>query len=374
MSAREAIMNSRAFRPKDVDAALMYAPPWAREVEPEPESNADTYDMADAGDVADVGDMDEMPPEDDGMPPAEDEAEEMPSFLGDRAMLHLRRRLSLEPEIVPPPPILLEERPSALRIAVRLCAVTAVAALVAWVVVSYSRLRLRAHEMAQTAVTDVASAMPSAVKLVQVHAATPAPDAAPPDGPAAVAAFAAEEKASAQAPPSAETPPPQQPDVSVAVKTPAPANAWPTPPQQPNESVAVQTAAPAGGWPPPPQQPGDSVAVQGPAPQPTPPAADAGKPAIDADEIAVLVDRGKAFLNDGDVVSARLLLRRAADAGNAEAALALGASYDPLVIKQTGAVGVHADPEQARQWYQKAAELGSTVASRQLANLANANQ
>ncbi len=362
-------MNSRAFRPKDVDAALMYAPPWAREAEPEAESNADTYDK---GDVADVGDMAEMPPEDGEMPPAEDDAEEMPSFLGDRAILHLRRRLSLEPEIVPPPPILLEERPSAVRIALRLCAVTAVAALVAWVVVSYSRLRLRAHEMAHTAVTDVASVMPSAVKLVHVHAATPAPDAAPPAGPAAVQAFAAEEKASAQAPPSTEPPPPQQPDVSVAVKTPAPANAWPAPPQRPSEAVAVQTAVPPGGWPAPPQQPGESVAMQGPAPQPA--AADTGKPTIDADEIAVLVSRGKAFLNDGDVVSARLLLRRAADAGNAEAALALGASYDPLVIKQTGAVGVQADPEQARQWYQKAAELGSTVASRQLANLANANR
>jgi hypothetical protein len=371
MSAPEAIMNSRAFRPKDVDAALMYAPPWAREAEPE--ADADPYDMADAGDVAEVGDMAEMPPEDSEMPPAEDDAEEMPSFLGDRAMLHLRRRLSLEPEIVPPPPILLEERPSVVRIAVRLCAVTAVAALVAWVVVSYSRLGLRAHEMARTAVTDVASVMPSAVKLVHVHAATPAPDAAPPGGPAAVQAFAAEEKASAQAPPNTEMPQPQQPDVSVAVKTPAPpANAWPAPPPQPTESAAVQTAAPAGGWPPAPQQPGESVAVQGSAPPAA--AADTGKPAIDADEIAVLVNRGKAFLNDGDVVSARLLLRRAADAGNAEAALALGASYDPLVIKQTGAVGVQADPEQARQWYQKAAQLGSTAASRQLANLANANQ
>lgn len=85
----------------------------------------------------------------------------------------------------------------------------------------------------------------------------------------------------------------------------------------------------------------------------------------------MLLNRGKAFLNDGDVVSARLVLRRAAEAGSAEAALALGASYDPLVIKQTGAVGVQSDAEQARQWYQRAAALGSNAASRQLANLAN---
>lgn len=363
-------MSSRAFRPKDVDAALMYAPRWARDAEPEPEAEREEELNTDADDAADAGDRAEMaPPEDD----AAADADEMPSFLGDRAMLDLQRRLSLDPEIVPPPPIVLEDRPSALRIAVRLCAVTAVAALVAWVVVSYSRLRLPAHEMARTDVTDVASAMPSAVKLVHVHTAMPAPAAAP----AAVHAFAAEEKAPDQAAPSAETPlPEQQRGVSVAAKAPAAATGWPPPPRQPGGgSFAVQSAAPAGGWPSPPQQPGDSLAVQRPAPPPPAPAvAETGKSTLGADEIAVLLNRGKAFLNEGDVVSARLVLRRAADAGSAEAALALGASYDPLVIKQTGAVGVQVDAEQARQWYQKAAALGSNVASRQLANLANVAQ
>jgi hypothetical protein len=362
-------MNSRAFRPKDLDAALMYAPPWARdaEPEPEPESIAAADDGAEADDETD--DMSEVPPDEDG------EAD-MPGFLGDRAMVDLRRRLSLDPEIVPPPPIMLEERQSVVRIAVRLCAVTAVAALVAWVVVSYSRLRLRAHEIAHADIaSDIASAVPGAVKLVHVHTPMPDPAAAPADGPAAgpaaVHAFAAEEKA--PAPPSAETPQPvQQSGVSVAVETSAPATAWPAPPQQAEESV--QRAAPAGGWPSPPQQPEESIAVQTPPPPPAPAAVDTTRPTLDADEIAVLLNRGKAFLNEGDVVSARLVLRRAAEAGSAEAALALGASFDPLIIKQTGAVGVRADAEQARQWYQKAAALGSNVASRQLANLANASR
>jgi hypothetical protein len=361
-------MNSRAFRPKDLDAALMYAPPWARdpEPEPEPESTAEPDDGADADDLA------EIRPDEDG------EADDMPNFLGDRAMVDLRRRLSLDPEIVPPPPIMLEERPSVVRIAVRLCAVTAVAALVAWVVVSYSRLRLRAHEIAHSDISsDMASAAPGAVKLVHVRTPMPEPAAEPADGPAAapaaVHAFAAEEKA--PAPPTAEAPPPaQQPGVSVAVATPEPATAWPAPPQPAPEPPAVQTAAPAHGWPSPPQQPGESIAVQTPPPPAPPAAVDIARPTLDADEIAVLLNRGKAFLNDGDVVSARLALRRAAEAGSAEAALALGASYDPLVIKQTGAVGVQGDAEQARQWYQKAAALGSNVASRQLANLANASR
>lgn len=361
-------MNSRAFRPKDLDAALMYAPPWARDSEPEPEPEP----IAEPDDGVDAGDMVEMRREEEDAEP-----DDTPHFLGDRAMVDLRRRLSLDPEIVPPPPIRLEERTSVVRIAVRLCAVTAVAALVAWVVVSYSRLRLRAHETAHTDISsDIASAAPGAVKLV--HVRTPMPDAAaePADGPAAPAAvhaFAAEEKA--PAPPAAETPQPaQRPGVSVAVETPAPATAWPSPPQQAEQSAAVQTAAPVGGWPSPPQQSGASIAVQTPPPPPAPAAVDTTRPAVDADEIAVLLNRGKAFLNDGDVVSARLLLRRAAEDGSAEAALALGASYDPLVIKQTGAVGVQGDAEQARQWYQRAAALGSNVASRQLANLANASR
>ncbi len=354
--------SSRAFRPKDLDAALMYAPPWARDAEPQPEPDPEP--------AAEADDMAEMPPEDD----AADDADETPSFLGDRAMLDLRRRLSLNPEVVPPPPIVLEERPSVVRIAVRLCAVTAVAALVAWVVVSYSRLRLRAHDVVQTEIaTDVASPTQGAVKLMHVHTAMPDPAAAPPDeaaaAPAPVHAFAAEENT--PAPPSADMPQPEQhAGVSLAVKTPEPASAWPPPPQQPSGSAAVQTAAPAGGWPAPPQQPGESIAVQTPAPPPAPAATDT-RPTLDAEEIAVLLNRGKAFLNDGDVVSARLVLRRAAEAGSAEAALALGASYDPLVIKQTGAVGVQSDAEQARQWYQRAAALGSNAASRQLANLAN---
>ena len=86
----------------------------------------------------------------------------------------------------------------------------------------------------------------------------------------------------------------------------------------------------------------------------------------------MLVKRGKDFLVDGDLASARLLLKRAAEDGSAEGALALGASFDPLVIKRLGAIGVVADIAQARAWYQKAAQLGSPDASQQLAKLAPA--
>jgi hypothetical protein len=89
----------------------------------------------------------------------------------------------------------------------------------------------------------------------------------------------------------------------------------------------------------------------------------------DSDEIAVLLRRGVDFLNNGDLVSARFSLRRAAEAGNAEAALALGSTYDALVLNQLGAIGIAADVVRARQWYQKAADLGSNTAQQRLAKL-----
>ena len=75
-------------------------------------------------------------------------------------------------------------------------------------------------------------------------------------------------------------------------------------------------------------------------------------------------------INDGDVTAARLAFRRAAESGDAQASLALGGTFDPLVLKNLGAVGVAADPAQARSWYQKAAELGSLDASQRLSQLA----
>ena len=86
-------------------------------------------------------------------------------------------------------------------------------------------------------------------------------------------------------------------------------------------------------------------------------------------EIATLIERGSGFLKRGDLASARLLLRRAAEAGSANGALMLGSTFDPLIIQQLGVIGIVPDVASARQWYQKAAELGSDVASQRLADL-----
>jgi hypothetical protein len=254
-----------------------------------------------------------------------------PRFVGDRAMAELRRQLALDPDAVPQPPPNHGGR-SVDRLAVRFCAVAAVAALVAWGIASFSRVRVPANEVRQARLVPALAV--SQGKHAQARAAAPA----------------------AERPALALNEAPAAPQVAIAVE------------QKPE--------APAFAMPPWLQQSGLSIAIK--TPEPASPAAAASAavndPARNDDAIARLVKRGKGFMTDGDVVAARLLLQRAAEAGSAEAALALGASFDPLIMKQTGAIGVKTDAAQARQWYEKAAALGSEAASKQLAKLASAGQ
>jgi TPR repeat protein len=87
---------------------------------------------------------------------------------------------------------------------------------------------------------------------------------------------------------------------------------------------------------------------------------------LDPQEIKLLMKQGEQFIAAGDVVTARIVFRRAAEAGDADAAVALGATYDPIALAKLGVVGLGADVEQARTWYQKVESLGSTEAARRL--------
>ena len=60
-------------------------------------------------------------------------------------------------------------------------------------------------------------------------------------------------------------------------------------------------------------------------------------------DVNALVEQGKAFVEIGDLVAARILFRRAAKAGDAAAAIAMGATYDPVVLAERGVRGVAAD-------------------------------
>jgi hypothetical protein len=89
-----------------------------------------------------------------------------------------------------------------------------------------------------------------------------------------------------------------------------------------------------------------------------------------ADEIDRMVSRGESFLAQGDVSAARVVLVRAAEAHDPRAALALGSTYDPMVLQRMGAVGIRPDPEKAHFWYERAAEFGSGEAGKRLTALA----
>ena len=86
-------------------------------------------------------------------------------------------------------------------------------------------------------------------------------------------------------------------------------------------------------------------------------------------EVAALLARGDGLLANGDIASARLCYERAADGGNAQAALRLGESYDPAFLVQTQLNGVRGDKKAAARWYQRAIELGANEADTLLKSL-----
>jgi len=82
------------------------------------------------------------------------------------------------------------------------------------------------------------------------------------------------------------------------------------------------------------------------------------------------MERGQELIYFGDIVSARLVFQRAAEAGDAAAAVAMGSTYDPLMLAKYGISGPTADVNKARSWYEKAKALGSTEAPDRLKLLA----
>jgi TPR repeat protein len=72
--------------------------------------------------------------------------------------------------------------------------------------------------------------------------------------------------------------------------------------------------------------------------------------------------RGDALLGTGDIASARLFYERAADGGNAEAAIRLGETFDPSFLARARLNGVRGDLAVALKWYKRARELGANEA------------
>ncbi len=304
-------MSSPIHHSKNVDAVLMYAPPWAREegrtVPLVPEEGA--AEVVQEGGEIDDTERDKSDPE----------------FSGDRAVLELQRRLALNPEMVPEPQPIKGERAGAM-VALRFGAVMLVAAFVAWLVVAVPSLRQIRHDHVRTTAL-AASASGRTSKQ------SPSPTAAISQPPRQDT-----RPASNDAPSAAAAKPEVHPAASSAVAAAPPSSAVPATP-------VIAASAP------------EKITLR-----------------LDDEETAALIKRGQDFLRNGDIASARLLLRRAADAGSAPAALALAETYDAAGIQRLGAIGIQPEPAKARELYERAAQLGSEAASQQLATLAQPPQ
>ncbi len=88
-------------------------------------------------------------------------------------------------------------------------------------------------------------------------------------------------------------------------------------------------------------------------------------------QITLWIDQGRQFFDAGDLVAARILFQRAANAGDSAAAVAMGATYDPVILAGRGFRGVVSDREKARSWYERAREMGSPEGPRRIEMLAN---
>lgn len=96
-----------------------------------------------------------------------------------------------------------------------------------------------------------------------------------------------------------------------------------------------------------------------------PPTAPAMKPE-ERERAAKMMARGDAEIAGGDIMAARMLYQRAADAGMPEAAMAMGGTYDPSELARRGVKGLKGDPDTARKWYERARSLGAPGAEERL--------
>jgi hypothetical protein len=79
-----------------------------------------------------------------------------------------------------------------------------------------------------------------------------------------------------------------------------------------------------------------------------------------------LAKKGDEQLAEGNVAAARLFYERAADAGLAQGAMALAATFDGAELARLGVRGIPADAKQARRWYERARQLGASDAEERL--------
>lgn len=86
-------------------------------------------------------------------------------------------------------------------------------------------------------------------------------------------------------------------------------------------------------------------------------------------EVTTLLARGDWLFATGDVDSARLLYERAAQAGDAQGAMRLGQTFDPVFLDRAHLRETRADTGMAVFWYRRARDLGAMGITSRLKSL-----
>jgi TPR repeat protein len=367
-------MSSPIDRSSDRNTVSQYAPRWARDNR----DNDDPQSLRSRLRLAD-----QYFPE----TPANDS-----DSMSERG-LHFK---SLEPTLVPEPPMpeawqrdaerYMDRNNSVAKMLLRFFVVVVLAALFSLAIAvllpgtqRFAGLQKAAKQIIASTNDDTPS--PAAPSAASVEEPTPAPDASPvpptparpqPASPERLAATQPTAKPSvAAASPAHATPP------SAARATPAPAGqAKPAAAGQMSASSTSGKSAPASA--PAKTSPAqlasiDATSKSSAVPvtsvktvpiRPTEPVRPLGP-----DEIETLLKQGANFVSVGDFASARVVFGRVAEARDARGAVALAATYDPVALAKINAKGATPDIAKARQWYNKASELGSRDVGSRLAAL-----
>jgi len=207
------------------------------------------------------------------------------------------------------------------------------------------------HVAVQTTPVSKPAATESQEKSSQEKSAQDKSPAATMAAPPAPAKTAPAPAATAREHAPAATPAPALAPAASAQPLPAPPNgAKPEMPKEPTPSVAkLETPK----EPAPENAPAPEAAVTT-AQKPAAPS----EPRLTAAETAALLSRGDSLFSVGDVASARLYYERAAEAGNGDAALRLGETYDPTFLERAKLRSIKGDLKTAAFWYRRAKELG----------------
>ena len=230
--------------------------------------------------------------------------------------VRVQSRLALDPEWVPEPPQSQSDGRSYWKIALPAVGILSVVAVIAWIAVSIPSVRVllksdvvRARFLGSPVATDLAE-QSTRTQLSNEQGR--------------VSAKAAQESGNLQEPRSRSDPSELPVSTSTAV---GPAPSMPVAPTPAQPSAPKRTTP-------------DFVTRQ-----------------LDQEELASMRQRADDFIKSGDLSSARLLLGRGAEAGDARATLTLAGTFDPKVLKTLGFQEGAADIAMARLWYDRAQRL-----------------